>query len=148
MQEKLKHYTNKFLDFIEQLRDVRYAGMVLFAIIVLLISWSGVKVIQTNYELQRQIAALNQQNSVQQLKDDNLKLQTEYYNTDQYLELSARQNFGLGKPGEKELIVPREVALKHTVDLSTTAAAEQAAKQPFYKQNLQDWLHFFMHQQS
>jgi cell division protein FtsB len=148
MQAKIKHYATKIYALASHLQDVRFAGLMLFVVIVLLISWSGVKVIQTNYQLQKQIAQLGQENSVQQLKDDNLKLQNEYYNTNQYLELSARQNFGLGLPGEKLLIVPKSVALAHTVNLTTNGTVVAAtAKLPFYQENLQAWMRFFRHQQ-
>ncbi len=148
MQAKLKQLTSQMYAYSDRLRDLRFAGLMVFVVIVLLISWSGVKVIQTNYSLQKQIAQLQQENSVQQLKDDNLKLQNEYFNTNQYLELSARQNFGLGAPGEKLLIVPTNVALAHSINLASTAQAATAAnKLPFYEQNLQAWLNFFRHQQ-
>jgi cell division protein FtsB len=148
MQTKIKQLASRIYDYSDSLRDVRFAGLLLFVVIVLLISWSGVKVIQTNYQLQKQIAQLGQENSVQQLKDDNLKLQNGYYNTNQYLELSARQNFGLGLPGEKELIVPTAVAQAHSVDLAQVATAAKAGNDlPFYEQNLQAWWNFFRHQQ-
>jgi cell division protein FtsB len=126
-------------------RDVRFTGLILFAVIVLLISWSGVKVIETNYKLQKQISALQQQTDITSLKNDNQQLQNEYYNTSQYLELSARQNFGLGAPGEKELIVPTTVAMAHTVDPPAVAAPTAAASKPFYERNLQAWVNFFTH---
>src|SRR5262245_36177371 len=64
------------------LRDVRVAGQVLFAVIVLLVSWSGVKAIDANYVLEKQIATLQQQNTVQGLENENLKLQNDYYKSD------------------------------------------------------------------
>jgi cell division protein FtsB len=147
MQTKIKQLASQMYDYGDRFRDVRFAGLMVFVVIVLLISWSGVKVIQTNYQLQKQIAQLGQENSVQQLKDDNLKLQNGYYNTNQYLELSARQNFGLGMPGEKLLIVPSAVAQAHSVDLAKTSAVTVSSNLPLYQQNLQSWWSFFRHQQ-
>jgi cell division protein FtsB len=133
------------LSFTVRFRDVRFTGLILFAVIVLLISWSGVKVIETNYQLQKQISALQQQTDVASLKDDNQKLQNEYYNTSQYLELSARANFGLGAPGEKELIVPQAVAMAHTVDAPSAPTQTSTISKPFYQRNLQAWVNFFLH---
>src|SRR5215472_11093774 len=104
MQDKIKQYFFRIWPYIYRLRDVHFAGQVLFVVVVLLISWSGVKAIDANYVLQKQIAQLEQQNTLQQLENSNQKLQNEYYNSNQYLELSARQNFGLAAPGEKEII--------------------------------------------
>jgi cell division protein FtsL len=150
MQNKIQEYEAIALAFIRRLQDVKFAGIVLFVVIVLLISWSGVKAIQANYDLQKQIAGIRQQNQVQQLSNNNLQLENGYYNTDTYLDLSARQNFGLAAPGEKEVIVPKEVALSYTVNLPQRApAADQPSdKQPHWQHNIQEWVNFFMHRQS
>lgn len=140
---------DKFLNYLRRLSDPRFVGQAVFVIIVLLISWSGVKSIQTNYGLQKQITALNQQNSLQQLQNDNLALQNQYYNTNQYLELSARQNFGLAMPGEKEVVVPEQVALAYTVAPPSTDNADSAkSRQPVYQRNFQSWTDFFFHRQA
>jgi cell division protein FtsB len=145
MQNMLKQYFWRVWPYVYQLRDVRVAGQVLFVVVVLLISWSGVKAIDANYVLQKQIAALEQQNAVQQLENSNQKLQNEYYNSDQYLELSARQNFGLAVPGEKEIIVPKSVAMSYIVPESNPPKLAPAGKQPLYQRNLEAWLNFFLH---
>src|ERR1700677_3454734 len=116
MQTK-SYYKHTILAIVNRLNDVRFVGQMLFLVIVLLISWSGVKVIQTNYSLQKQISVLKQQNNLQKLQNENLALQNQYYNSNQYLELSARQNFGLAAQGEKEIVVPRQVALSYTTNL-------------------------------
>lgn len=132
--------------FMRRLGDVRFAGQVVFVILVLLISWSGIKTIQSNYSLQKQISTLNQQNSVKKLENKNLQLQNQYLNSSQYLELTARQSFGLAAAGEKEVIVPSNVALAHTIDTSVTAPKIEASdKQPAYQRHLQAWVNFFLH---
>lgn len=150
MRDKLQFYRQQVYLFILRLRDVRFAGLMLFVVIVLLISWSGIKSIQSNYELQKQIAALKTQNEIQKLQDKNLKLQNEYYKTDQYLELSARQNFGLAAPGETELIVPKDVALAQTVDLAKNEPKQDkpSNKKPAYQRNFEAWVNFFLHRQN
>ena len=55
---QIKNIPKQFTDFVQRLSDLRFAGQVLFVIIVLLISWSGIKTIQTNYGLQKQISSL------------------------------------------------------------------------------------------
>ncbi len=130
-----------------QLRDVRLLGFIVFGILVLLASWSGVSVIETNYELQKQVAQIDQQNKLQQLINTNLQLQNEYYNTDTYLELTARKQFGKGAPGETLLLVPKDVALAHAKALpdDTPGASNQPgiSKQPFYRANFNAWMDFF-----
>jgi cell division protein FtsB len=147
MLQKAKLAFKTYWPYVYELRDARVAGLVVFAIIVLLISWSGVKSIDTNYRLQREISRLQQQNAVYKLNNSNASLQNDYYKTDQYLELSARQNLGLAQPGETELLVPKDVALSYTVEppKSQAATAKASSKQPGYQKNLQAWVNFFLH---
>jgi cell division protein FtsB len=150
METKNKARLEKISDYVLQFKDVRAAGLLLFLVIVLLISWSGIKVIDTNYRLQKQISQLDQQVQVQTLGNTNIALQNQYFQTDQYLEIAARQNFGLAKPGEVVLNVPQNVALAHTVDLPDTdqvEAIKTKAKQPAYQRNFQAWINFLLHRQ-
>jgi cell division protein FtsB len=149
MKINIELYKQKIVQFTQRLGDIRFSGQIVFVILVLLITWSGVKSIQTNYDLQKQISVLKQENSVQALRNNNLKLQNDYFQTNQYLELAARQNFALANPGEKMLIVPESVALAYTVDIpSTTTEAPAAAKQPTYQKNIESWVNFFLHRPS
>ena len=149
MKIKIKDYFDKAVYYAQKLGDIRFMGQIVFAIIVLLITWSGIKSIQTNYGLQKQISALKQQNSLQQLQNDNLELQNKYFDSNQYLELAARQDFALAAPGEKEIIVPESIALAYTTNLPTVAKPETAAsKTPAYQKNIQEWVNFFLHRQA
>ena len=141
----LEKYQKLALLYVQRLSDIRFIGQVVFAVIVLLVTWSGVKSVQTNYGLQKQISGLQQQNDLQQLQNTNLKLQNEYYNSNQYLELSARQNFGLAAAGEKEIVVPKTVALAHTVNVPVVVEQKVTVPHSGSQQNLQAWLNFFMH---
>src|SRR5581483_7193185 len=115
IQNKLDPYVAKARAYILTLRDVRNVGLLVFTIILLLITWSGIKAVQTNYGLQKQIARLQQENAVRSLQNSNLAFQDQYYTTDQYREVTARQNLGLGAAGETELLISKDVALAHTV---------------------------------
>jgi cell division protein FtsB len=149
IQNKLQPYVGMVRSYVLSLRDIRNVGLLVFTVIVLLISWSGVKSIQTNYGLQKQITRLSQQNQLSSLQNTNLALQNQYYNTPQYLEIAARENLGLAAPGETELLVSKDVALAHTVKQPGAAEAQsQVPKQPFWQRNYQAWIDFFLHRGS
>ncbi len=148
LRMQIKNYADTIINFIKRLGDIRFAGQVLFVVIVLLISWSGIKTIQTNYGLQKQISGLRQQTDIQQLKNNNLALQNNYFNSNQYLELSARQNFGLASAGEKEIIVPASVALSYTINPPASKAPMASDHQPAYQKHFQSWVDFFLHRQN
>lgn len=132
-----------------QLRDVRVVGLLLFLVVVLMISWSGIKAIETNYQLQREIAHLQQQNELQELTNRNLELENAFFDTPQYLELAAREGFGLAAPGESVVIIPKAVALANTVDAPAAHAALQAEdNRSVIQRNFEAWMDFFFHRQS
>lgn len=147
MFDKIKNYEKTIAGWLAQLKDLRVVGLLVFLVIVLLVSWSGVKAIETNYDLQKQISALRQENSVKNLANDNLELENEYFGTSQYLEVAARQDFGLAAPGETVLNVPRSVAMSFTVDLPKAEDTKEApqSKQPGYQRNFQAWMDFLLH---
>lgn len=132
----------------KQLTDIRNIGLYIFAIIVLAITWSGVKTVQSNYELQKKISTLNQQNEVLKLQNDNIALQNQYLGTDQYLELAARQTLGLAAPGEKVLVVPNSVAMKYVnpklSSQNSTSSTNTTDKRSKYMKNLEDWRDFLL----
>ncbi|HSW65532.1 MAG TPA: septum formation initiator family protein [Bacillota bacterium] len=149
MLTKIKHYQKVLIGYVGQLRDLRVLGMLLFLTVALMVSWSSVKAIDTNYGLQKRISELEQQNAVRQLANDNLKLQNGYYRTPQYLELAARQDFGMAAPGETVLLVPQAVAMAHTVTLPQDQAktAEVVKPKAAYRQHLEAWQDFLFHKE-
>lgn len=137
---------------LKQITDVRNVGFYVFAVVVLAIAWSGVKTVQNNYELQREISILKQQNEVLRLSNQNTGLESQFYETDQYLELAARQNLGLAAPGETVLLVPKSVAMKHinaalTPPSSEAENSDTTASKSKFAQNFQDWRDFLLGRQ-
>jgi cell division protein FtsB len=149
--EYVQQYRQRLRQYSEQLSDIRIVGLLVFLGITLLIAWSGVKAIDTNYGLQKQAATLQQQNAIQKLNNDNLSLQNDYYNTNQYLEVAARQSFGLGASGETELLIPTIVARANTTTLTNPEqqqTAKTVSKEPVYQRNFEAWMDFLLHRQA
>ncbi len=146
MNEAWQRYEAPVKEYILSLRDVRNVGSLVFLVLILLISWSGIKAIQTNYKLQQEVTHLQQEDQVSKLRNSNQQLENAYYDTPQYLEVTARQNFGLIAPGETELLVPKAVALAHTKPLPKDSSVNPVAKhKPVWQQNFEDWMDFFFH---
>jgi len=143
MINQIKNYYNDKIR--PNLRDVRFIGLMVFLFIMLLVTWSGIKSVQTNYELQKQITYLQQQNDLQKLKNDNLRLKNSYYSTNQYVELSGRQNFGLQASGETEVIIPKSVALRQLITLSDDQNSQiSIGSQSAWQKHFEEWMNFFM----
>jgi len=144
MMQKTKSIFDKY---IKLLSDFRNIGLIIFVILVLLVSWSIVGAIQTNYDLQKKISKLEQENTVAELENQNLKLKNEYYNSDEFLELAARRQFGMGAPGEKLMIVPKDLALSKVSPISPDLQVTKVQKpnKPKYQQNFEAWVNWFLH---
>lgn len=148
MFDKIKNLPND--SRLKQLRDIRVLGLLVFGVIVLLVTWSGVQVIESNYKLERQVVRLEQEIEVKKLENANLKLRNEFYNTDEYIELQARRQFGKAAAGEKLVLVPKEVALARTVELPKPSDEEikkTTPRKPLYQRNLELWMSFFLHRE-
>jgi len=146
MFEQTKNFLNS--KQAHQLLDPRNIALYIFGLIVLAIAWSGAKTVQNNYQLQKQITSLEQQNEILSLENGNAYLQNQFYQTNEYLELSARQNLGLAAPGEQVLVIPQSVALQY-VDpaLASQPAVSQTApidNRSKYVKNLEAWRDFLL----
>jgi len=149
MFQKLKSWHKK--GYWRIFTDTSSLSLIAFGVIALIVSWNGLKAIQSNYEFQKQIARLEQQNEVSKLENDNLKLKNEYYNTDEFLELSARRQFGLAAPGEKVYLIPEKVAKANVVNTAKAAKPKvvmRVGDKPTYQKNFQAWINFFLHRQT
>lgn len=146
MLDKIKNIYKQ--PFWQNLRDIRFLGFAVFAVMVILATWSGVSVIETNYTLQKQVATAEQKNQISQLENTKLKLQNEYLNTDTFLELTARKQLGRGAPGETLLLVPKTVALAHAKELpavdSQAKTTPETDNRPKYQQNISAWWDFML----
>lgn len=144
MIEKIKNQPWKY--YAKQLKDVRVLGLLVFVVIALLVAWSSLSAIETNYDLQKQISQLEQENNIQKLANNNQNLRNAYYNSNEFLELAARRQFGKAAPGETLVIIPKNVALAHTVKLAaTTSDKTNTVNSSRYQRNFEAWMDFFAH---
>lgn len=131
---------------VRMLLDLRNIGLYIFALLVLSVTWSSAKVLQRNYELQKQVAVLEQQNRVAELQNQTIELRNKYLKSDEYVELEARRQTGKGLPGEQVLLVPKEIALQNTVpplELPAATTSLDQSTRPWFAQNVRDWFDFF-----
>jgi len=144
MFEKIQIKARKWL---HELRDVRSVGFLVFGILALLVSWSTVGVIQTNYELQKRVARIERENQIKELENTNARLRNEYLNTDQYLELAARRHFGKAAEGETVYVVPKSTALAYVspAEEKPTPAQIIEDNRPTYQKNFDAWMRFLFH---
>lgn len=116
-------------------------GIYLIAVVSLSVAWASTKAIQRNYQLMKEISVLEQEADIAEQKVANQKLENEYYKSDSFLELAARSQLNKAAPGEKLMIVPREVALSK---LPAGSEQDEEFKETIQAKlpNWQAWLQF------
>lgn len=115
--------------------------LVAFFIAVGLI-YSTVKVVYKNYTLQQKVDVLNGEIAVLELEKENARLNNEYYKTDAYLELQAREKLNKVVSGEQVLILP-----KQDQEVLDGQAAPDLAGESETQNNVDQWLYFLFGRQ-
>ena len=105
--------------------------------------WSTIETIQHNFTLQQQVDALSQEIAVADLQNKTLQLQKNYYNSDQYLELSARERLGVAAPGEKLLVLPPNTVQPAAAPVITSDQVPITSRS-----NFAQWMYFLFGKKS
>ncbi|HRK40466.1 MAG TPA: septum formation initiator family protein [Candidatus Saccharibacteria bacterium] len=129
----MQRYLNRYRHYL----TIQNGTIVLAAIIALGWVWGTVQTLQKNFTYQQQVDALAETVELEKLRNENLEFQQQYYRSDEFLELSARQRLGKANPGEKLIILPdsRGIVDKQTATGNTPAAVKAS--------NLSQWVQFF-----
>ena len=107
-------------------------------LIAISLIWNTIGVVQKNYGLQAQVDKLVDEIAILELKNQQLNYDIEYFKTDEYLELAAREKFNKKAPGERVVALPPS-------DIADPLPEEEQAKlipKPQYEENLGQWLYF------
>lgn len=115
---------------------IQNSALVLALLIAVSWVWGTVGTLNRNFQLQQEVDQLDQQIELAKLQNQNLSYQKNYYNTSEYLELSARELLGKVAPGEHLVILPDSSNIK---DTTTTKAAVKTTEKP---SNFSQWMEF------
>lgn len=123
-------------------RRLSLSGLV--GVLVLFIVFSlvagSVQAIQENFQRQLEVDKLRQEVALMKVEVETLQLQNQYYQTDEYLELQARDLLGLARPGEKVVILP-PMKGAGSERQNQTAQGEVLLKN---RSNFAQWLYFLL----
>lgn len=108
-------------------------------------AWGSVTTMQRNFALQKEVDARQRELELTDLEVQTLQYQQNYYKSDEYKDLAAREHLGLASPGEKVLFLPpNSPAVKREAEPGS--ASTSTAPQPTpgsAPSNLQQWVNFF-----
>ncbi len=112
-------------------------NIVLVVAIVIAMSWlwGTMGTLQNNYLLQRQVDALQQDVAQTKIETETLALENKYFESQEYLELQARQRLNKAAPGEHLLLLPANTTSESQASQTTPLATQQS--------NIKEWINFF-----
>lgn len=99
--------------------------------------WATIVALDKNYDLERQVQQARLENEIQEIENEKLKLQQAYYQTTEYLELSAREKLNKALPGEHLVILP-ETEKSNVVETGVAAPAIDN------RSNFEKWIEFLL----
>ena len=106
-------------------------------------AWGSVTTMQRNFTLQKEVDAKKRELELTDLEVQALQYQQNYYKSDEYKDLAAREHLGLASPGEKVLFLPpNSPAVKKEAEQPASVATTKPA-QGSAPSNLQQWVNFF-----
>jgi cell division protein FtsB len=135
LEKKARHYWHEYGTM---------SNVVIAVALVIAASWAwgSVSTMQRNFALQKEVDAKRRELELTDLEVLTLKYQQNYYKSDEYKDLAAREHLGLASPGEKALMLPKNspgvIKQSKTEGDKAAVAAEGTAPS-----NLQQWLNFF-----
>lgn len=98
--------------------------------------WGTVGAIQQNFVLQQEVDGLSQKIAFQELENQTLQFENQYFNSKEYLELSARAHLNKANDGEKLLVLPPNTVA------DTTPPTTQSVTPISKRSNFQQWIYF------
>jgi hypothetical protein len=121
------------------LAKIKLGNIIAAAIVCAMVIWvwATIVALNKNYELEKQVQLGRLENEVQEIENENLRLQQVYYRTDEFLELTAREKLNKALPGEHLVILPTTEKSK-VVDTGVAAVATDD------RSNFEKWIEFLL----
>ena len=99
-------------------------------------TWGAISSVSRNWTLEQKLSSRQLEASKLKVEVEKLKLEQQYYQTNEYQELAARAKLNKMLPGEKLVILPSNS------DTAKNKYQETTETTPIIKSNLSQWLDF------
>lgn len=129
----MQHFLTRYRPYL----TIQNGTIVLAFVIALGWIWGTVETLQKNFAYQQQVDVLNENVELEQLRNQNLQFQQQYFRSAEFLELSARQRLGKASPGEKLIILPDSRGITDQTGVSGGIPSAVKAS------NVTQWMQFF-----
>lgn len=104
--------------------------------------WGSVNAMQKNYQLRQNVERKKQQKTLSELEVKMLEYQQNYLKSQEYQELEVRKTLGLGKPGEKVLIMPQNSEMAMNDEKEYRQQVNNLQQEKLKSSNFSQWMSF------
>ena len=118
--------------------DLLLVGALLVA---LGLAWNTVSAMQRNYRLQQKYSQFQDEVTLLELENQNLKYKIQYLKTDDFLELAARDKFNKAIEGETMVYLPNS-GESQKAPIAKSVVISQKPKPKGWQGNLASWVYF------
>lgn len=105
-------------------------------------AWGSVTTMQRNFTLQREVDAKRRELELTDLEVQTLQYQQNYYKSDEYKDLAAREHLGLASPGEKVLLLPPNSEAVTQSDAQAAQVVQVTSGATLAASNFDQWMNF------
>lgn len=105
--------------------------------------WGSITTMQRNFELQKEVDSKRRELELTDLQVKTLEYQQNYFKSDEYKDLFAREHLGLASPGEKVLILPANSEAVKRESAQADTKAKLVAAPGSAPSNFIQWMNFF-----
>lgn len=101
-------------------------------------TWGAISSMTRNWELEQRVASRRKELTLLRLEVESLELENQYYKSEEYQELAAREKQNKKLPGETMVYLPPNTETAKNKYKVTTAVAEDVAA----PSNFEQWMSF------
>ena len=113
-------------------------GFLIAVVVCLVWTWGAISAMSRNWELEQRIVSKKRELAILQLEIETIELENQYYASEEYQELAAREKRNKIAEGETMIYLPENTDYaKHKNNI-----IEEPEEEPEEKSNFEQWISF------
>lgn len=136
--ERIKTYFRRLRLRVKHWLSQNRMGFLIAVVVCLVWTWGAISAMSRNWELEQRIVSKKRELAILQLEIETIELENQYYASEEYQELAAREKRNKIAEGETMIYLPENTDYaKHKNNI-----IEEPEEEPEEKSNFEQWISF------
>ncbi|MBR3233466.1 hypothetical protein IKG12_01215 [Candidatus Saccharibacteria bacterium] len=136
--ERIKTYFRRLRLRVKHWLSQNRMGFLIAVVVCLVWTWGAISAMSRNWELEQRIVSKKRELAILQLEIETIELENQYYASEEYQELAAREKRNKIAEGEAMIYLPENTDYaKHKNNI-----IEEPEEEPEEKSNFEQWISF------